>query len=434
MTAGTGCSLDRSAIEALQVEKLQLLLATVLAHNPFYSAKLQKARVRANLASLAEFASSVPFTYRSEIVDDQAKHPPYGSNLTYSLERYTRFNQTSGTSGKPMRWLDTRESWDWMIDCWTRVYQSAHAGPEDRVFFPFSFGPFLGFWVAFEAATRIGCLAISGGAMRSAARLQTILENEVTVLCSTPSYAVHLAEVAREESFDLRAGKVRTIILAGEPGGSIPSTRALIEKLWPGACIVDHHGMTEVGPVSYECPERRGTLHIMETAYFPEVIDPASHQPVGPGGSGELVLTNLGRLGSPLLRYRTGDIVRRAEDTPCRCGSSELALDGGILARSDDMVIVRGVNVYPSAIEEILRSCDVTEFQVEIYAERALVEMKIQIEPDTGLENPARLADRVAMALRNALGFRVLVSCVPRGALPRFEGKAKRWVRSPYAS
>lgn len=423
------CTLDRSVIEALQLEKLRVLLATVLASNPFYGLKLRDAGVTANLESLAEFCSLTPFTYKPEIVADQSKHPPYGSNLTFPRERYTRFTQTSGTTGRPVRWLDTQESWDWMVQIWMRIFQKAHARPGDRVFFPFSFGPFLGFWLGFEAAPRMGCLAISGGGMRSSQRLQAILENEVNILCCTPSYALHLAEVAREDKIDLTAGKVRTIIVAGEPGGAIPSTRTLIEKLWVGARVVDHHGMTEIGPVSYECPERRGTLHVDEAAFFPEVIDPADLRPVGPGETGELVLTNLGRLGSPLLRYRTGDIVRRAAETHCRCGSWELALDGGILARRDDMVIVRGVNVYPSAVEEILRSFAIAEYRVEIYTERALTEMRIEVEPEIAQEAPSRLADHVAAALRNALGFRVPVGCAPHGSLPRFEGKSKRWIR-----
>jgi phenylacetate-CoA ligase len=311
-----------------------------------------------------------------------------------------------------------------MIGCWTRVYQSAQVGPGDRIFFAFSFGPFLGFWVAFDAAERLGCLAISGGGMHSQTRLQTILDNQVTVLCSTPSYAIHLAEIAQEQKIDLSAGKVRKIIVAGEPGGSIPATRALIENLWPGARVVDHHGLTEIGPVSYECPERPGALHIMEGAFFPEIIDADTGEPVAPGDTGELVLTNLGRLGSPLLRYRTGDIVRRGEPGACRCGSSELLLDGGILGRSDDMVIVRGVNVYPSAVEDILRSFGVAEFRVETSVKQALTEINIQIEADE-----PDLADRVTIAFQNALGLRVPVTCVGRGSLPRFEGKAKRWVR-----
>jgi len=431
MTPAAACSLDPDAIAAHQLDQLRTLLPVLLASNRFYGGKLRAAGVDASPADLAEFAHRVPFTFKPELVEDQAANPPYGSNLTHELVRYTRFNQTSGTTGAPMRWLDTPDSWDWMVDCWIRIFRSAGVGPPDRVFFPFSFGPFLGFWVAFDAATRIGCLSIPGGGMRSTARLQTILDNQVTVLCSTPTYAVRLAEVAAEEGIDLRAGKVRRIIVAGEPGGSIPATRSLIEKLWPGARVADHHGMTEIGPVSYECPERTGVLHIMELAYFPEVIDPNTLEAVGPGGAGELVLTNLGRTGSPLLRYRTGDIVRRAADLQCRCGSYELAIEGGILGRADDMVVVRGVNLYPSAVEEVVRGCGgVAEFRVEIYTDRALTEMAIQIEPSRA-ENAEALGRRVAEALQNAFALRVAVSCVPQGTLPRFEAKSKRWIIRP---
>jgi len=377
---------------------------------------------------LEEFTARVPFTFKREIADDQLRHPPFGTNLTFPVERYTRFCQTSGTTGTPLRWLDTVESWEWMLGCWNRVFQAAGAGPQDRVFFPFSFGPFLGFWLAFESAVRLGCLAIPGGGMRSAGRLQTILDNDVTILCATPSYALRLVEVAAEEGIDLSTAKVRRIIVAGEPGGSIPATRALIESRWYGARVIDHHGMTEIGPVSYECPDRKGVLHIMEDGYFPEVIDPDSLQAVGSGGIGELVLTNLGRLGSPLLRYRTGDIVRRACETHCRCGSEELALEGGILGRADDMVVVRGVNLYPSAVEDVVRSPGgVAEFRVETFSERGLTEIRIQIEP--ALDHPSGLDLRISTALQTAFGLRVPVSCVPPGALPRFEGKARRWIQ-----
>jgi phenylacetate-CoA ligase len=429
MRPAAAFALDRHAIEAHQLERLQALLSAVLASNAFYSAKLRADGVDSTLENLGDFTRRVPFTFKRELVEDQAKHPPYGSNLTYAVECYSRFHQTSGTTGAPMRWLDTPESWDWMLDSWTRVYQSAGTGPEDRVFFPFSFGPFLGFWTAFEAATRMGCLSIPGGGMRSAARLRAILDNEVTVLCSTPTYAVRLAEAAAEENIDLSAGKVRTIIAAGEVGGSIPATRALIERLWSGARVVDHHGMTEIGPVTYECPERRGVLHVIEAAYLPEVIDGKSLEPVGPGGTGELVLTNLGRLGSPLLRYRTGDLVRRAAEARCRCGSHEMVLDGGILGRTDDMLVVRGVNLYPSAVEEIVRSCGVQEFRVETCSGYTLPEMSIQIEPLSGHGDGVGLAERIAAALHNAFGLRISVVPVPCGTLPRFEAKAKRWIR-----
>lgn len=404
-------------------------MQSLLASNPFYSAKLRAAGVDRGLDDLREFSARVPLTHKEELIEDQAANPPFGSNLTYAVEEYSRFHHTTGTTGTPLRWLDTPESWDWVVRCWSRVFQSAGVGNQDRVFFPFSFGPFLGFWGAFDAAARMGSLAISGANMRGPARLRAILDNQVTVLCATPTYAIHLAEGAADENIDLSGSKVSTIIVAGEPGGSIPATRSHIERLWPGARVVDHHGMTETGPVSYECPLRRGVLHVMEAEFFPEVIDPAQLKPVGPGGSGELVLTNLGRVGSPVLRYRTRDLVRLASDSSCQCGSHEMALEGGILGRSDDLVVVRGVNLTPSAVEQVVRSCGgVAEFRVEIYTERALTQMSLQIEPAPG-EDGQGLSHRLEVAMHTAFGLRVPVSMSPSGTLPRFEGKSKRWVR-----
>jgi phenylacetate-CoA ligase len=383
---------------------LQQLIAAIKG-NRFYTKKLAA-------------CSEIPFTTKRELIEDQRAHPPYGSNLTFPLERYTRFSQTNGTTGTPLRWLDTPESWDWMVGNWSRVYEAAGVGWGDRIFFAFSFGPFLGFWVAFEAASRMGCLSIPGGGMRSSARLRAILDNEVTVLCCTPTYALRLGESAQEENIDLSGSKVRRIIVAGEPGGSIRSTQDRIERLWPGARVVDHHGMTEVGPVSYACPASPRVLHVIESSYVAEIIDAEG----GAVDHGELVLTNLGRIGSPLIRYRTGDIVQRGA---CACGSSDLALEGGILARTDDMVVVRGVNLYPTAIEDILRAVDgIAEYRVEIRTERSLSEMSIQVEA-SGDERG--LVHRLEGALRDTLGLRIPVTMV--GSLPRFEMKAQRWVR-----
>jgi phenylacetate-CoA ligase len=414
----------RVDLEADQLRKLRALL-TAISDNPFYSAKLRDAGAGSELASL-------PFTVKQELIEDQLAHPPYGSNLTYSLDRYTRFSQTSATTtGNPMRWLDTPESWDWMIDKWTRVYQAAGVGAGDRIFFAFSFGPFLGFWVAFESATRMGCLAIPGGGLRSAARLRAIVETSVTVLCCTPTYAMRLAEAAGEEDLDLAAANVRTIIVAGEPGGSVPAARSRISKLWHGARVVDHHGMTEIGPVSYGCPKRPDVLHIMEDSYIAEVIDPESGSPVPRGVTGELVLTNLGRLGSPLLRYRTSDMVQAAAEDRCECGSYDLALNGGILGRTDDMLVVRGVNVYPGAVDNILRAFEaVSEYRVAIQNHRSLPELSIQIEPAPGYASDSSLTHRLEAALTNAFALRIPVSLVPTGSLPRFEMKARRWVNT----
>ncbi|MEO8026693.1 MAG: AMP-binding protein [Bryobacteraceae bacterium] len=411
-----------------QLPALRALLSAVLADNRFYAAKL--AGLDPEIDSLTAFAERVPFTYKHELIADQLAHSPFGSNLTYPLARYTRFSQTSATSGKPMRWLDTQESWEWMIGNWIRVFEAAGVTNADRIFFAFSFGPFLGFWTAFDAASRFGCLAIPGGGMRSSARLGCLINTSATVLCCTPTYAIHLAEVAAEEGINLATSSVRTIIVAGEPGGSIAGTRHQIEKLWPGAQVVDHHGMTEVGPVSYGCVENPGVLHIIESSYVAEIIDPESGAALPRGSTGELVLTNLGRVGSPLIRYRTGDLVQAIDNGVCACGSKDLALQGGILGRTDDMVVVRGVNVFPAAIEDVLRADGaVVEYRVRVFANRGLVELSIEVEPEAESAGNLNLAHRLEAELRNALALRIPITLVPPQSLPRFEMKARRWVR-----
>jgi phenylacetate-CoA ligase len=423
-------SVDRNQIEQLQLRKLQSLLGAVLAGNAFYERKLHTAKFNPSIAKLPDFSQRIPFTTRHELVRDRLDRPPYGTDLTYSLDRYVRCHQTSGTTTVPIRWLDTRESWDHIVDNWIQILGRAGVTPQDRFFFAFSFGPFLGFWSALDAVLRLGCFCFPGGSMTSVARVQAILDNQITVLCCTPTYAQHLGEVAREKAIDLAQSGVRLIIVAGEGGGSIPATRNRIERLWPGATVFDHHGMTEVGPVSYQCPAKPGTLHVLESAYFAEVIHPQSSATVATGETGELVLTTLDRLGSPLLRYRTGDLVKPRTDAPCACGSYELALEGGILGRTDDMVVVRGVNVYPSLIEEIVRACPaVAEYRVQLDCRQAMTEISLELEPTADCEAPKALQQQLEQAFKSALNLRVPVQLLPPDSLPRFEMKSQRWVR-----
>ena len=419
---------DRAAIESSQLEQLRSLVAELIPANKFYTQKLQAAGVGFDVASLADFSARFPFTTKQELVADQLANSPHGSNLTYPLNCYTRYHQTSGTSGAPLRWLDTPESWDAMIESWSEVFRAAEVSAGDRVMFAFSFGPFLGFWLAFESAERLGCLCLPGGGLSSTARLRVMRDNKANVLCCTPTYAMRLAQVAAEEKIETRALGVKTIIVAGEPGGSIPATRAKLESLWPGARIFDHHGMTEIGPVTYECPKQPGTLHVIESAYFAEVINPATDKAAS---SGELILTTLTRTGSPLLRYRTGDLVTRhaPRATPCACGRSDFAFIGGIRGRLDDMLIVRGVNVYPTAVEEILHGfADVAEYRVRVTQLNAMTELQIEIEPIVGCRDASALAATIAKAFETTLALRVPV-VVAHESLPRFEMKSKRWLR-----
>ncbi len=417
-------------LKAEQLDRLRNLIAELLPSNRFYAARLRSAGLADGPESLDDFTARMPFTTKEELVADQLEHPPYGTNLTYPLERYVRFHQTSGTSGKPLRWLDTDESWTWLLRTWTRVFEEAALTPRDRVFFPFSFGPFVGFWAAFDAATRYGCLALPGGGMTSRARLDSLLDNAATAVCCTPTYALRLAEVAADLGIDLAGSSVRALIVAGEPGGAVPAIRDRISLLWGGAQVMDHHGMTEVGPVSFGNPRHPGTLHVLESSYLVEVIDSISGQPVPRGEVGELVLTTLGRYGSPLLRYRTGDLVKVSTRDASELGYLELALDGGILSRVDDMVVVRGVNLYPSAVEEVVRTLpEVVEYRVELSTRAAMIEVRIEIEVSTECRDSETVATRLEEAFRSAFQLRIPVSLAATGSLPRFELKAKRWIK-----
>jgi phenylacetate-CoA ligase len=413
-------TLPAEQVVAHQWRRFRAMAGELLASNPFVRAKWSAAGVRSveDLAGWDDFRR-LPYTHKVEFVEDQAAHPPFGSNLTYPLERYVRVHQTSGTSGQPIRWLETPESWDWWARCWGFVLRGAGVEPADRVFFPFSFGLFIGFWAGFEGARALGALAIPGGGQDSATRLAWMQALGATVLVCTPSYALHLIEVARGHGQDLSKGSVRITVHAGEPGASIPPVRARIQAGW-GATAYDHAGMTEVGAYGYECAEQVG-LHVNEAEFIAEVVDPTSGDAAR---DGELVLTNLGRVGSPVVRYRTGDRVRVAS-APCACGRTFVRLEGGILGRLDDLLIVRGVNVFPAAIEGVVRRFPaVDEFQIEVFRDGELDEVRVLVE----LEDAAG-ARRVQEALRWALGIRVEVMAVPPRSLPRYELKARRVVR-----
>jgi len=416
-------SLETLAPEALrehQWRRFSAMAREVFGANPFLTAKWRAAGVRsaADLRGWDDFRR-LPFTVKRELTEDQAAYTPFGTNLTYPLERYVRVHQTSGTTGTPIRWLETQASWDWWARCWAMVLAGAGVTPADRVFLPFSFGLFVGFWGALEGARALGTLAIPGGGLDSPTRLALMEALGATVLVCTPSYALHLVEVARERGLDLRKLPVRATIHAGEPGAGIPSVRARIEAGW-GARAFDHAGMTELGAYGYECAEQAG-LHVNESEYIAEVIDPATGEPAR---DGELVLTNLGRVGSPAIRYRTGDRVRLA-GPPCRCGRTFLRLAGGILGRLDDMLIVRGINLFPAAIEEVVRRFPaIDEFQIEVFRDGELDEVRVLIE----LEDPSGVR-RVQEAFRETFGIRLQVAAVPLKSLPRFELKARRVVR-----
>jgi phenylacetate-CoA ligase len=428
----------RAQLESIQLLKLQRLLDLARQESPFYRERLRDAPAR--LRDVSDW-KTLPTTEKEDLVDP---HHPMGlaRHHRLPLESYARYHRTSGTMGKPMVMLDTQEDWLWWRNTWQWVLDAASVTRHDRVLMAFSFGPFIGFWSAHDACLDRGAMVIPAGGLSTAARLDLLLASQATVLASTPSYALHLTESALERKLPIASSQLRTILVAGEPGGSQKVVRKMLESAW-NAIVIDHAGATELGPWGFGDPLGLG-LRVIETEFFAEFLpwSPAvSKMSADTGGiersdgdivgnpiasqgamqslhpTHELVLTPLGRFGSPLIRYRTGDLVR-----PVFEAKGFVRLEGGILGRRDAMWVIRGVNVYPGSVETILRSeCGVNEFQVRAVRRGNLDQLEIDVEP--GSIPP----HQIAQILHARLALRVEVRELPEGSLPRSEGKAKRF-------
>lgn len=408
-------------VDASRLPELRHLIQTVAAGNPFYAKKWNTQAPVLN--SLDDF-TALPLCTKHDFTTDQDANPPYGTNFTGDPRSAIRLHQSSGTtSGRPLRWRDSHDSWQALLECWKAGFSAIGLLPDDVLFFPFSFGPFLGFWTAFEAAGQSGFFALSGGGMNTATRLQFLHDHRATVLFTTPTYALHLLESARATGLDLVKSAVRLLVLAGEPGASVPAMRQTLGDGW-GATVLDHYGLTEVGPVAFESVHAPGSMSCLASHYFVEVLNPENQLSVPDGECGELVITTLKRIASPVIRYRTGDLVKVRRET------ATTILEGGITGRIDDMIHVRGNNVYPSAIEAILRSFpSIAEYRIVYDRSAPLSDLLIEIEPHAASTklSPEEIRETIAKQLL----FRASVKLVPPGTLPRFEFKARRFIVLP---
>lgn len=408
---------DPQAIGRHQLEALNRLLRSAVAHQPLYREKYRDAPLP--LRSLDDLAQ-LPMLGKGELVGAGP-----ATICGWPRRHYVRLHQTSGTTGEPIRLFDSADDWRWWLECWQYVLDAAEATPEDTAFIAFSYGPFIGFWTAHDACVQRGLLVIAGGGMDSLTRLKVLTSQRATLLCCTPTYALYLAGLAAQHGIDLAASDVSRIIVAGEPGGSIPATRRQIEQAW-GARLIDHSGATEVGAWGVGSRDGSG-LHVIESQFIAErlVFDgEAAPRPAADGELAELVITGLGRRGAPAIRYRTGDLVRaRPSDDP---DNRFLLLEGGVVGRADDMVVVRGVNVFPSSVEAILRRvAGRAEYRVLRSRKQGMQQLTIQLETEPDDDSSAA---RLANALREQLGLRIEVEPVRVGTLPRFQAKARRWV------
>ena len=409
--------MSRHQIESMQLQRLNELIREVQ-DRPFY--RERQLCDRFPFESLDDLAS-LPLLTKEQVLGEAAGHPARIFDL--SRTAYTRLHQTSGTKGFPMTVLDTPSDWDWWLSCWDYVLDAAEVERSDVAMMAFSFGPFIGFWTANDALVRRGTTVVPGGGMTSQQRIQMIFDHRCTVLCCTPTYALHLGAVADKHGVDLAKSDIHRIIVAGEPGGSTSTVRARLEAIW-GASVVDHTGASEIGAWGFG--NKAGTgIHVIENEFIAELLRFDAENPNGveveDGEQAELVLTSLGRFGGPVIRYRTGDVVRGYREHDQTCGF--LFLEGGVLGRVDDMMVIRGVNVFPSSIESMVREiAPLAEFRMIATRVDEMDQLAIELEADE--RDAARLSDLI----RDRLAMRVSVEAVGAGKLPRFEAKAKRLV------
>jgi phenylacetate-CoA ligase len=427
-------TMPREQIQQLQLFKLRRMAEYAYEKVPYHRRKFDEAGFHPEQLTSLDDLRRIPFMTREEWMESEVEKPLFGDMLSTDPNNAIRYHLTSGTTGRtPIRVLDSTKDWEWIAEMWCYGLWGFGIRPEDTVYFAFGYGSFIGFWGAHYACEKMGALVIPGGAQSTEARIKQICELGVTTVASTPTYALNLWAKAAEMGIDLtKESKVNKIIASGEPAGSIPAAKKQLEQAW-GAKCGDTAGMTELGTIMiFECSHQPGGTHIIEDHFIEEVINPDTGEQVGYGELGERVVTSFGRGFIPVLRYRTKDMVLKVPAATCDCGRTWDIYDGGIRGRWDDMKLIRGTNVYPRAVEAIVREYDcIEEFQIYIWRKGEIqdeITVKVEVKPGRDDEwNTLRHTMLKDLAQAHE-GLRFNVERVNYGTLPRFELKAKRLV------
>ncbi|MDY6765441.1 MAG: AMP-binding protein [Halobacteria archaeon] len=423
-------ALPRDELRDLQLNKFRNQLEYVYENSPFYRRKLDNSGIKPRNVQSFEDIRDIPTTTKDELREAQESDPfPYGDLLATDLEEVTEYHQTSGTTGEPVRQADSWTDWEWWSECWATVLWAQGIRPDDRVFFPFSYNIFIAFWAGHYACEKIGAEVVPGGNLSSEQRVRKMDELDVTVFMSTPTYALRLGEVAKEEGLDPSSMSIERIVCAGEPGASVPGTKNRIEELW-GAKVYDHAGATEGGAWGFTCQGNSTGLHFNEAMFLIEVLDEEGN-PVNPGERGELVITPLDRKAQPYIRFELRDQVELAGHEVCDCGRTYRFADGGILGRVDDLKKVNGVLVSPTAIEDVVRAFEHVSNEYKVIIDKHdtkdidVIRLVAEASPDTSLSN-SEITDSLQKRLKQTTNLTFDIQLVEYESIERPELKADR--------
>ncbi len=415
--------------DALILAKIQGVMAWAWSRSPFYRSRWEAAGLEpGDVRSLDDFAR-VPTIEKADLRADQAAHPPFGSYLCIDPGEIARIHGTSGTSGRPTAFGWSRDDFERIAEAHARAMWSFGLRPSDTVFIGSIFSLYVGSWGALAGIERLGATSFPFGAGVPGMTLQAVSwmrQMKPTAFYGTPSYALRIAETARAEGFDPHDFGLRVMFFSGEPGAGIPSTKALIESTF-GAICIDSGSMGEVSPWMNitECEHRTG-MHLWQDIVYTELLDPKTRARVPFGGAGTPVYTQLERRGQPMIRLVSGDLAEWT-DAPCPCGRTYPRFPRGIIGRIDDMLVVRGENIYPSAVEEVLRGFPElgTEFEIVVTRPGALDELEVVAELAAPCDQDD-LRGRLVAQMKRQLGIRPQIGFASAGALARTDLKSRR--------
>lgn len=429
---------SRDELRAIQEAKLAAAVPFLYENSPFYRRRFDRlGLVPGDIRGLDDLVARFPVVDKLEMGEDARQHPPYGTYTAMSdavwAERGWMMFSSSGSTGIPrvFRYSQIdRELWAWSN---ARALHAMDFRKGDTVFMITGYGPHVWAWGVQVALFKMGLPTIPGGGMDAKARAGIVQRFKPTILLCTPSYALHLGRVMQEMGADPRASAVRTLFIAGEPGMSVPATRERIQELW-GARMVEFYGCTEAAPSAggYSCPASHAdgspvATHLMEDTQIWETVDPVSRAPLDDGERGLTVCTNLNSEASPQLRFLVGDYAT-LDRTPCACGRSHVRAIGSFSGRSDDLINLRGIKMFPVQIEEAVRSVAGTgdEFEIVLASnDEGMDVMTVRVEHVDFIEGES-LSRRIAGAIRSHCEVRVDVEVLRPGTLPKTEFKAKR--------
>lgn len=421
-------TMPREQLDKIHLRRIQEIIKFAYDNVPMYRVLYDEVGLKPeDIKTLDDYHCKVPAIDKGTVLRFQEKNPPFGDAVVKDCdELMNMFFMTSGSTGKPL--MEPGSFRDGALEnSWAPQWWAHGIRPGDSIYVAFPFGTFMAFWAAYYDALHLGAKVITAGGLDTAARVRQIIDLKPTVLLATPTYALRLAEVGREMGFDMTKTSIKYVTTAGEAGSVIPYIKTSLEKAW-GAKAMDLYGISELwGSTNWQCPVHANRMHATESIFYGIVVD-EDGKLVPDGGEGEYLITSYTASLMPLIKYRTRDKVRWSHE-PCECGRTWMWLDGGVLGRSDQMIVIKGTNVYPTGVQAIIGDIEGLSSHLEIHVSKGndgdAIDVKVEPKEDISEEEVQKLTQKTVEELRRLIGVRIGVEIVKIGSLPRFEQKAK---------